>query len=551
MILNLFQILLFILIIIEFFWGGFTFTIQQKIIPIHQIDIPGIIFLLTIFWNLYKKKPTYILNVLNKIWNKLENIGKNKNSLLYITLVFIIIFTIVHSFKHLSFHTHGYDMAFVNQSLFKMFRPKLLSCDICLNNTYFGEHISWGFLLFAPIAILKSNYALFLVQSFLILFPIFIFLNSKKISPPRIYSLMIFLIILSSRSLRNSLIWDLREDDLTFFFLCLMLLSYYNRKIYFFLVFLLGALLCKENVSLVTFGFGVYTFFDKDLLKKERIFFTTLTIAISLAYLFLTFGYFIPKYTAGHQSEQVILMRFGKYGITPKEVISNMITTPSIWWDLIKNNLFTIDRIKYIFLLLLPFIYFILQDLIILIPISIGLLMNILPNSSTQRMMIFHYDLIILPFCIYALLKMVKKIEERKLKFIFIISLSISGTWPIYYLKTFLPTLNDIANNQFLYNETKNKKTASNLIPLAHLVHLDSIRTFDIEKIDSLEQFNTPRIRGKTTLYGAEIIVLDTTDPNDSSTLKFLSNNKFPIIKLSEDHRFVILKNILYRADAQ
>lgn len=542
MILSFLQLALLLLLAIQIIFGGFYIPMGAKSLSLVKTDVPGILFLLTLIPYLLKKETSKSILFLENLYQKLTNLKNPVKVTLIFIIGLLILFTLIHSMKHLSFKTHGYDMAFVNQSIFYPFGKNLLNCDVCLNKTYFGEHISWIFFILSPLVFFKSNYILFFVQSLTLLFPIYFFIRYVSDESNKKYALILLIIFLTSRTFKNNFYWDLREDNFTFLFLSLMLISYHLRNFKAYILSLFASLICKENVSLVTLFFSFYIFLDNSIPKNEKLKFTLTTIILSITYLIITFGYFIPQFTIGKQSEQVILLRFGKYGKTPKDVLINMITTPSIWWELIKNNLFTIDRIKYVLVLGLPFFYFIKKDLKILFPILVGLSMNLLPELNSQRMMIFHYDLIILPFLFYVTVNGFNQSNDKIKKTILLVSICLSGSWPLANFKEYFPDLNDIKNSYFLSKLDDSKIIASNFALLSHFTDRKTIRSLGEGAITTIEELHQPQSKSLHQILEADLFILDTKNPNDLKTYTFLSSIGFTPHSESSDHRFIILE---------
>jgi uncharacterized membrane protein len=544
-----FQFCLVIIFAIVLLLGGFTLPLFHKNIPFHSVDVFGILILISIAIN------KYVLNVPSNYIEKsisslVYKISKPPTLKLGVAIsIMIIIFFILHSLKHLSFHTHFYDVAFIQQPLFHAFDNPFLKCDVCLKNSYLAEHNSFTFFLLAPITtLLNSNYLIFMIECLVIAFPIYLLIKHGPLKEKNHLFIFSLLIILSSRALRQSLTWDFREDHLSFMFLTFTILCWHQKRIMFFFLSAILAMGCKENVAFITLGIGAACSLESYLNNNiKQIKYGIILSIISIIYVLFLFKIFIPFMLGDQQKEQVLLMRFGQYGKTPIEIIKNIFITPAYWWDLIRNHLFTPDRIKYIFILTFPFLLIGLHSFVWLIPISMGLAMNLLHEQSTQRMMMFHYDLIILPFLFYMALDGLNRnaLNSKRVIIGIALAFALSGKWPSFYLREYWPNVAQFKNALWLSTVVTSKPIASNLILAPHIIHNTNFRVFGEFKYQSIEDFKKLTSRSQHTLEDAEYFLINTLNKTDNDIYNVLQTQKTEIMSKSPDNSILFIKRVL------
>lgn len=529
--------------------GGFKIHLLNKSIPFHSVDVFGILIFLSFILNHYilDLPKNFIELTILKLVEKIQKLSSPKLGILILIAIFT--FWFLHSLRHLSFLTHFYDVAFVQQPLFYAFENPLLRCDACIKNSYLAEHNAFTFFLLAPLTnLVKSNYLIFIIECLTIFAPLYFMIKNGPLKDKKYLFLFSLLIILCSRALRQSLTWDFREDHLSFLFLSLTLLFWYQKRLIPFFLCGVLAMGCKENVAFITFGMGLSCMLDSYLQRKKQfIKYGLLLSVLSTLYIIFLFKFFIPFMLGDQQKNQVLLMRFSQYGSTPNEIIKNILITPAYWWDLVSNHLLTFDRIKYVFILCSPFIIIGYNSFQWIIPISLGLAMNIFHEQATQRMMMFHYDLIILPFLFFIMLDGLNRSSLSAKKIIIGASLafSLSGKWPSFYLKEYWPTMSEFKNARWLSTIITNKPIASNLNIVPHIIHNKNLRAFGEFQYQTLGDLHKLTTRSQHNLEDAEYFLINTLNKTDSEIFKILQAQKINIIEKSPDKNILLIKRVI------
>jgi len=377
--------------------------------------------------------------------------------------------------------THAYDLTFLHQSLFFAFDTLPLRCDICLNGSFFGEHISPSLFLVAPFTQwFRWDELVFLLQISIVLGPLLALLYLGPSSKFKTSLGLILVLLLCNRSLRNTLIWDFREDHLAFGFLVLAWLSLYRQRYTAFLLLNLGAIGCKENIFIIVLASIPTLLYAKPLLVPDPI---RKRLALQLALLssiwgVLTFAHFIPSWNVGVEDQNNIVLRFSHFGSTPQEVLITLLTSPSAWWSLIQEKVLHPDALKYLFLLFGPYAYFFFTQpgwIWWMVPILPGLAMNLLSGANTQIMMQFHYDLILLPFLILGLVFGIRHRGQLP-TWALIVALGLSGRWMGYDLWRDLPNLKGSQVSFLRSIESEGPPLAAPLSQMAWLSHVRNLR---------------------------------------------------------------------------
>lgn len=546
--LNFLSSLLVLLVLFMILSGGTILQIGGAKIELASVDLWAITSMVigSFYWRKTRSLPFSFGIVSNWAWRIIES-DKAKQIFWCLVIFFSLILFVVHSIKHLGLNTHAWDMGYVNQAIFYPFGPQFLNCDMCKTYTYLSEHISFSLMLLAPLfSVFKSNFLVFAVEVLLVTAAIVVAISKGPIKNKERIWWVIFFIIICNRSLRNSLIWDFREDHVGFFFLLLSLTALYCKRFILYFLCLIGALLSKEHIGLMTAFLAFPICFDSTLgLKRQHKFWLSAgTVAMSLVWVIVAFKILFPYYTAIDQSQSNIVLRFGQYGQTPKDILLNVLFTPQYWWEILRGSFLKMGAIKYIVLMLGPYMYFLRKGFWWLFPAFAGLALNIMSPLSNERMMIFHYDLVILPYLIIGLLVGVKALskDETTLKrHLFIgavIAISLSGRWPLFYIKSF--NFNNFKSSIFLSQIQTEKTVAANYKTLAQLTHLPHLRSFEdgngklIWGMEScLHRFSCIR--------EVEVIVLDRLNDSDQELFTLLIKESWKITGRDPSDRYIIM----------
>lgn len=456
-----------------------------------------------------------------------------------------IYFFILHLFRHWSFNTSGYDMAFVHQALFNLFSPKLLYCNVCQGHSYLGEHLAFTLILPGLItSFIKSNELIFLIQSLLITTSCWILIKNLLPENKKIWTIG-FIFIFCHMSLHNSLIWDFREDHLTFLFVSLMIIGLYKSNFILVYINLCLALLTKEHMGLLFFFTPMVFWFSDEikLSKKQKILHSISICALSTTYFIVAFKYLIPHFTVMRADTHPITFRYHEFGSSPFEILINLLTTPSLWVNFIQKFLLSKETAMYPLLLLGPLSYWGRKHWPWMFPVFVGVFINMFGNIQ-QKSLGYHYDLAFLPFLFAAFLLAAKNSEFPNWSKRFIVLLLFSGSWPFSSIS--IPSLNNIKDVIYFKNFEQNISAAASMKTLAHLTPLlQPLELFSEGAIDSFIHLNSiPYGKGQNIPLSAQKIVLDNEDENEKKIAAYLQTQDFKVLDQSPSQRFLVLTKI-------
>lgn len=403
--------------------------------------------------------------------------------------IFLILFCgslfVAHYLRNLSLHTHAYDQFCLHQALFWAWSTPPLKCDFCIAGTQLGEHTAFTLFLLSPLTVwFHSNAWIYLLQVFVVFTPIVVAIRKGPTASLSQFGFLLLFIFACSKALQNSVIWDFREDALAFAFMLLGCISLWKGKVAYYFTCLILAALSKENMPLVTLFFAGPILLDPDLpfQKRQRKWMAFATVVISLVLTVVIFKWVIPFIQGDLQKANNIVSRFPGMGNTPLEVLLTITTSPSAWWQLLNTYLLSPGTLKYLVLLLGPFIYFLRHKAVWLIPAFPGLMMNLLSGHPQQRSLTFHYDLPILPFLIMGTLAGVaklhrdQKISVQQWTVALLIALSFSVRWPGHKIQTYWPTPTQTEATRFLNQLSPLKVTGASSHLMAQLAHIKEVR---------------------------------------------------------------------------
>jgi uncharacterized membrane protein len=390
------------------------------------------------------------LGWLGKAWwwlcTRLASPRASVNAARVLAVSFGLLLFLAHFLRHASLATHGFDMSFVHQPLFYPWGDgKLLRADMSDSGTTLSSHLVFSFFLLAPVtAWLHSDTFIFLLQAVLIIGGAYCLAVYGPLKKDRRLAWAALALFLFHRALRNSVVWDFREDGLAYAGLIIMILASLRGKILYYVAGLLLALASKENIFVMTVATCFPLVFSRDipLSRNERAGWVALTLVGSAVYAWLSFKVLFPHFSAGMTQSLAMQTRYGKFGSTPSEIVSHILFAPSAWLEL-AVLFFKKSSIKYVLLLFGSVAFFFRgrEAWVWLVPALLGTAMNLSNDYAIGRQMIFHYELIVLPFLFTAALEGMKTIETRRTWFWgLLIALCFFDRSPMLSIRNYFPT---------------------------------------------------------------------------------------------------------------
>jgi hypothetical protein len=216
------------------------------------------------------------------------------------------------------------------------------------------------------------------------------------------------------------------------------------------------------------------------LTAKERKSLGLLTFAVCASWALISFKVLIPFFM--NSGQQKIFERY----MTNGGLVSTA-DSISYWRIVVEQNVWRPETLRYLAMLFGPFAFFTARGSWWLLPALPGVAMNIISWHRPQTTLLYHYDWVILPFLVFALLQGVSKSGQVKTRAsaiawnrgwaaALLIAFCFSGVWPGRLISKFWPDRALIEDHFFLANLPSDRVTAANTRTLAHLNHISNLR---------------------------------------------------------------------------
>ena len=313
-----------------------------------------------------------------------------------ISLSTLILF-ICSSLRHELFQSTAYDLGIFDQAIY------LISQAQPPISSYLGFHIlgDHAALIFYPLALLYKIYPtvywLFAIQSIALAIGAlptwYLALQAGLEESQAIAMVYVYLLY---PLLFNVNLFDFHPEVLVVPALLTAVLTARKRQLWWFCLNIFLVLGCKEVLSLTIAAMGVWLLF----VEKRRLYGTIAFISGIIWFLIATKG-IIPFFGTEAASIERQLGKYSYLGSSFIEVSKTLLFRPTI----ILENLFSLDNLQYLVLLLLPVIWgFSFQGLKHLIAVVPCLSLNLLADFSLQKDLLHQYSIPIVPFLIVSVI---------------------------------------------------------------------------------------------------------------------------------------------------
>lgn len=389
-------------------------------------------------WTAFQKDAQNFLKTIQ------EEVKAPRRLLLWVSFVFTGVF-LAHVGRHYSYDTHLFDMGFTNQAVLYPFSDgKLLQADLSIKRSYLTDHFAPTLLLLSPLTYWwHSSFLVYALQALLLGAGAYLLVRFGPVKKSQKLWLIAGMIILCARTIRNGGFWDFREDALGYFFLCLTLITLHQRRLIAFFVSLSLFVLSKEHLGIVGLGILLPILLDTELpyTRRERAQLAGSVLVFLLGWSVFVFGYITPHMQSGMLDANNITARFANYGNTPAQIIKFIATHPSAWWEILHKQFFTYESVKYIVLIVAPYLFVAWRAWPWILAAGIGVAANVSAASTIQKSFAFQYDLAFMPFLMWSALSGLKRTVDSTMpsqlpKVLFItlfLAFGFSSRWPMFY----------------------------------------------------------------------------------------------------------------------
>ena len=307
----------------------------------------------------------------------------------------LILFT-ASILRHELFNSSG-DLAFFDQTVYLISQAKLPFSSV-LGFHVLADHAAW---ILYPIALLykiyPSVYWLFVVQSVALSLGAFVtYLLALQAGLKENQAMAMVAVYLLYPVVYNSNLCDFHPDTLAVPALLTAVLAARTKKIVWFCVSVLIVLGCKAVLSLTVVAMGVWL-----LLFEKRRLYGAIAIISGIAWFLIANKIIIPFFGSEATLVNRHFYRYSYLGKSFSETLQIILYQP----QLIISNILSSINLEYLSFLLVPVIWGLIPkymtSLIGAIPC---LALNILADHPSQKNVILHYSLPVIPFLILALI---------------------------------------------------------------------------------------------------------------------------------------------------
>jgi len=377
-----------------------------------------------------------------------------KKLLIIAIILYIILFTWICFWKYFNFGYNGLDLAIYNQVFFNSAHGNFFQSTIH-PHSYLGDHFELFIIFLLPFYYLYQNplTLLFLQTVFLALVAWPLFLIAKKLINERV-ALFLALLWLLNPFVQNVNLFEFHLLPFALIFLFFAFYYYQEKKIIPFIIFLLLALLVREDVAFLTLMFGILALIEKRSLK-----WILWPIIISAIWFIIALKIIT---SLAPNSQFKFLYYYSWLGNNFSEIIKNALLHP---W-LIIRHLITWQTMTFFLIIFMPFGYLnIFQKKYLLLGFLV--LLQLLMAGADQATLIpkIHYvSLLLIPLFLALTFEIRKILNKQKLnkleillskeKIALFITLSLVT---LYSTLVFGPFIG-ISKNNFKKEEVNNKK---------------------------------------------------------------------------------------------
>lgn len=431
---------------------------------------------------------------------------------------------------HAKFSAYAYgdfDLAHHSQSVWNILHGSLDSS--ILGIPFLGNHMAIILFLIAPLYLLFPSPLLLLYLQTLALgigaWWIFM-LARRELSEKWAAGLSLVYLIYSPLIYLN--LYEFHPIALAVPFVTGMLYCYKAQRFRPFLILLLLALSCQENVALISVAFAFYALAD----RKRGLWFRV-PLAVGIIYFWFAVIVIMPR--LNNNTVQFIRL-YGHLGESLPEVLRNAIVHP--FYTL--RFMFTAEKVVFLNALLGPVAYLSLLSPLSLLPASLVLVQRLLSIRASEATVVYHYQAEMIPFVFFAAIYGIKRLLKLKhriirpalgaaLVFFPLASLLAGGTLPALYRALSSPSNNSFVRSRkdFVMRNLPNK--ASVLATFEFLPRLANRR-----KVYSLHHVYTGRYTLSDVPYplpDVDYIIMDTNDPLTFSNKGFYGPDNYKRIQ--------------------
>ncbi|MDD5436424.1 MAG: DUF2079 domain-containing protein, partial [Candidatus Omnitrophica bacterium] len=341
--------------------------------------------------------------------NAIERFCKEQSDKLIWVLIgaYVILFSCLSALKYYSFNYYDWDLASDVAILWNSVHGRLLYYPF-LQQNIFGAHLCPVIFFIIPIyAVFQHPMTVLFLQSLflgLAAYPLYLFARSQL---NKVLALGIGLAYLLYPSVGFINLFESHFEVYEIFFLFFALFYFEKENFKKFLLFLLLALTCKENVSMVVFMFGIYA-----LVRRRPWIWVMVPSLLGLFWFFISVKMVIPYFArdaALYQEGFIFSAYYQHLGTSILEMLKTIILHPV---TVLKFAL-TPGKVLYIFSLFIPTAFIGLASPAVLLMTLPIFMQNLLSSAFTHSQITYQYVALLIPFIFASAVFALKKFSRH------------------------------------------------------------------------------------------------------------------------------------------
>jgi uncharacterized membrane protein len=341
---------------------------------------------------------------------------------------YIAYFTYYSFQKHANFFTGRFDLGNMDQTVWNTLNGRIFQLTNPDGTSIISRlaiHSDYILILLAPFYLIwEDPRMLLLIQSVVLgIGAYYVYQISNHLLKHNTLSLIFGISFLLNPFVQKQNLFDFHAIVLATTFLLAAFYYALKKRMKYFWVFLVLAVMTKENVYAIASIFGIFLFLNT---KNKR--WLLLTVFSGILF-YVTLSKLIP---AARGEEHFALGYFQEYGDSPIEIVTNILLNPV---NTI-GNLLNAENLYYMYKLLLPLGFLSILSPLYLVFAVPDLLINLLSENENFRSLTFHYAAAIIPFIYISAIYTVKRLLRLKINFLntrsmsyFVLIFSLAATY--------------------------------------------------------------------------------------------------------------------------
>ncbi len=351
-----------------------------------------------------------------------ENFLYHKASkIIWLSIIFyIFIFCLISYLKYRSFSYNDMDLFAIGQIFWNTIRGNFVVDAIGERTVFSGGHFFLIIFLLAPFyAVYPHPLTLLFMQSIALAVPAYFIFRLACDKIDTTFATYFALAYLLYPPLAYVNLFEFHIIAFVPLFLIPMFISFDKQRFWPFVLFMFLALSCKEDVSLVIFGLGIYALFKYARLKRPFVRrkdckWIIVPLLSGVLWLVLVTKFIQPVFRAAELKEisgsSPISSFYAWLGHTPGEMLRNIFLHPGQTL----RGMFIPAKNRYLLHLFGPLAFssvFALKEMVIIL---FGLLESLLSQRSTHFSIHYQYPAMIMPFIFISAILGVRYLLQRR-----------------------------------------------------------------------------------------------------------------------------------------